>query len=522
MVIKSSRSTAAQSTWVSRKSSVKREPARPSDQGENSLIEDIAGFFNDPLGFVLYAYPWGEPGPLVEETGPDEWQTKFLAELGELLVRGATLEEAIRVAVASGHGIGKTAVIAWLVQWFMSTREFPQVVVTASTQTQLSSKTWRELAKWHRLLINRHWFNWTATKYYHVEYPETWFASAIPWSENNADAFAGTHERYVLIIYDEASAIADVIWDTTEGALTTPAALWLAFGNYTKNTGRFHQCFAGKTRSRWKPFQIDSRTAKKANQAQIAQWIEDYGVDSDFVRIRVRGVAPRSGSNQFIGQDLVDLCVKYKAQGYDALPKILSLDVARYGDNQSVSGVRQGRHFKILAKWRGLPIDQLADRFIEHIEAEEPDAIVIDGDGIGGSVVDLVKRKGFHIKAGKEILFEFHGNATPADTKMYYNRRAEVWGLARDAMKAGMELPSDPELHSDLVAPEYFFAKKGDFDVIQLESKDDMRARGVASPDNADTLVMTYSVKLAPVRRKAEAPKQVMTIGSGGQDWMGR
>jgi hypothetical protein len=113
---------------------------------EQELLEDIAGFFNDPLGFVHYAYPWGEPGPLSDETGPDEWQTGFLIGLGRQVKAGAGLSDAIRMAVASGHGVGKTAVIAWVVQWFLSTREFPQVVVTASTQSQLSTKTWRELA----------------------------------------------------------------------------------------------------------------------------------------------------------------------------------------------------------------------------------------------------------------------------------------------------------------------------------------------------------------------------------------
>ena len=215
--------------------------ATASSRIDDALIEDIAGFYADPLGFVRYAYPWGEPGLLEREPGPDEWQTSFLRKLGEKIAQGLSIEGAIRMAIASGHGIGKTALIAWLVQWFMSTREFPQIVVTASTQSQLSSKTWREVAKWHRLLINRHWFNWTATKFAHVRYPETWFAAAIPWSENNADAFAGTHEKYVLIIYDEGNAIADRIWDTTEGALTTPGAIWLAFGNYTKNTGRFNE-----------------------------------------------------------------------------------------------------------------------------------------------------------------------------------------------------------------------------------------------------------------------------------------
>jgi hypothetical protein len=413
-----------------------------------------------------------------------------------------------------------TAVIAWLVQWFMSTREFPQIVVTASTQSQLSSKTWREVAKWHRLSINRHWFNWTATKFAHVQYPETWFASAIPWSENNADAFAGTHERYVLIIYDEGNAISDRIWDTTEGALTTSGAIWLAFGNYTKNTGRFNECFAGRTRDRWERMQIDSRTARKANQAQIAQWIEDYGEDSDFVRIRVRGVAPRRGSNQFIEQSLLD--GHYKAAGYETAPKILALDVARFGDNQSVAGLRQGRKFTILSKWRGLALDQLTDRFIEVIDETQPDAIVIDGDGIGGAVVDMLRRRNYDRRNGKHILTEFHGGAPANNGSMYFNRRVEVWGLMRDALKDGAELPADPELHADLVAPEYTFVTRGGMEVIRLEGKDDMRGRGIASPDSGDAYAMTFAVRVRePLRRYEPARERAPSRELGGdRAWM--
>lgn len=487
---------------------------------EAELIEDVAGFHADPLGFVLYAYPWGEAGQLKDETGPDDWQRDVLNRIGAAVRAGATVSEAIRMAVASGHGIGKTTLIAWVIQWFLSTHEFPQVVVTASTHTQLSTKTWRELAKWHRLLICAHWFKWTATKFYHVAYPETWFASAIPWSESNADAFAGTHEKNVLIVYDEANAIADVIWETTEGALTTPGALWLVFGNYTKNTGKFSDCFAGRMRDRWIKFQIDSRTAKKANHKQIDQWIADYGEDSDFVRIRVRGIAPRSGSDQFIPQDLIDR--RYKAEGWESAPKILSLDVARFGDNQSVAGLRQGRKFSILKKWRGEAIDRLADKFAELIEEHAPDAIVVDGDGIGGAVVDLLRRRNYDRRDGKDILTEFHGGGTAHDGKMYYNRRAEVWGLMRDALKDGQEIPDDPELHADLAAPEYGFATKGGVDVIQLESKDDMRSRGIASPDSGDALAMTYAVRLrARPTRAAEPRRMMVATAEPGTNWMG-
>jgi hypothetical protein len=231
-----------------------------------------------------------------------------------------------------------------------------------------------------------------------------------------------------------------------------------------RNTGRFHECFAGRTRDRWIRMQIDSRSAKKANHKQIQQWIDDYGEDSDFVRIRVRGIAPRSGSNQFIPQDYIDQ--RYTAVGYESLLKIMSLDVARYGDNQSVVGLRQGRRFTLPAKWRGLAIDQLVSRFCELVDEHKPDAIVVDGDGIGGAVVDMLRARKYHRKSDRDILTEFHGAAAAHNPQMYYNRRAEIWGLMRNALKDGADIPDDNELKADLVAPEYGLATKAGHEVI--------------------------------------------------------
>ena len=128
----------------------------------------------------------------------------------------------------------------------MSTRPHLSGVVTANTMSQLSTKTWRELALWYKRLINRHWFKWSATKFWHVEHPETWAVHATPNSEHNSEAFAGLHAKYVLMIFDEASAIPDKIWEVAEGALTDSDTeiIWLAFGNPTRSTGRFRECFA--------------------------------------------------------------------------------------------------------------------------------------------------------------------------------------------------------------------------------------------------------------------------------------
>jgi hypothetical protein len=387
--------------------------------------------------------------------------------------------------------------------WAMSTCDDCKIVVTANTGTQLATKTVPRVEEWFRLSVTKEWWDLKATSITVRDqgHERLWRSDYIPWSENNVEAFAGLHNKgkRIVLVFDEASGIADKIWETAEGALTDEDTeiIWLAFGNPTQNTGRFRECF-GKFKHRWETFQIDSRTVEGTNKEEIAKWIEDYGEDSDFVRVRVRGEFPRAGSNQFIASDVVAACRKYRAQGYESLPKILSVDVARFGDDQTVIGLRQGRKFRILGKYRGMDTENVAQRTIEFMEREKPNATVVDGDGLGGGTVDHIKARGF-----VNGLFEFHGGATPRDPAMYYNRRTEVWGEMRNWLNDGAEIPDDPELDSDLCGPEYSVSRGRSSGSIFLEAKEDMKKRGLASPDCGDCLAMTFGVKLAPPKPKA-------------------
>lgn len=398
------------------------------------------------------------------------------------------MAEAVQVAVASGHGIGKTALVAWIIHWFISTRQNPQIVVTANTQNQLDNKTWRELARWWKISMHKEWFEWTATKFYLKASPETWFAAAIPWSEKNSEAFAGTHEEHVLLVFDEASGIADVIWEVAEGAMTTPGAMWIAFGNPTKNTGRFRECF-GKFKHRWSTKQIDSRTAKMADKTKLEEWVQDYGEDSDFVRVRVRGVFPRAGDNQFISSEDVEVCRHYVAEGYESQPMLLGVDVARFGDDRTIIRPRQGRKVFQAKKYRGLDTMEVADRVIEAIEEYDPRVAFVDGGGLGAGVIDRLKQLGY----GSKVV-DVNAGAKPLDDVKYFNLRAEMWGRMRDAVKGGMDLPADDiELVDDLIGPEYGYTAKQQ---VQLEKKADMKRRGLASPDDGDALALTFAKKV--------------------------
>lgn len=482
---------------------------------ENDLIEEIAECTHDPLQFAQCVYPWGQ-NELEISHGPYPWQREVFDHISKHLQNPATRHTPCMIAVASGHGIGKSAFISMTTDWAMSTAEDCKCVVTANTGTQLATKTVPEIHKWFRLSANSHWWDMKATSITVRDeaHARLWRMDAVPWSENNTEAFAGMHNKgkRIVLIFDEASAIADTVWEVAEGALTDEQTeiIWLAFGNPTQNTGRFRECF-GSLKHRWKTFQIDSRNVEGTNKAQIAKWIEDYGEDSDFVRIRVRGEFPRAGSAQFISADMVAACRKYRAVGYEALPKILSVDVARFGDDQTVVGWRQGRKCVILARYRGLDTVQVAERIIEWMQKEAPNATIIDGDGIGAGVVDHLKFRGF--TAG---VFEFHGGSAANDAAAYFNRRAEMWGTLRAWLGEGAEIPDDPDLAADLTSPEYGFSNKSQ---IQLERKEDMKKRGLASPDAGDMLAMTFAVTVAAPKPKAKP--EMRYRGQQEHGWMG-
>jgi len=465
---------------------------------DNSFAKHIEQFIDKPLDFVLFVFDWGV-GELEGETGPDKWQTELLTLIG---TKTLTITEAIQIAVRSGHGIGKSALIAWIILWFISTRPHPQIVVTANTSSQLDTKTWRELAKWHKLAINREWFTWTATKFHLNAHPETWFAAAIPWSKQRAQAFAGTHEKHILMLFDEASEIEDIIWETAEGAMTTEGAMWIAFGNPTQNTGRFSECFK-KYRHRWITREIDSRTAKKANITQIQKWIDDYGEDSDFVRVRVTGQEPRSGSLQFIPNDIVEAAMGRSIAKHEVIhqAKVISVDIARFGDDQSVICKRQGLMVWPLLKFRKIDSMTLASRIHQEAELWGADGILLDMGNIGAAVYDYLT-----VKLGRKDVIGVWFGSTATNDKKYFNKRAEMWGDVLEALNAGLCLPEDKELRDDLISPQYGFDNK---ERIQLEKKEDMKSRGIASPDSGDAVAISYAQVILPKSKKPKTSKDI-------------
>lgn len=488
-----------------------------------AFAEALIEYADDPYGFVMWAFPWGVEGTELEtETGPDEWQIEEQDALRDHLKAGTPLP--FRSTTASGHGIGKSAETSFLILWAGMTAVDTKGIVTANSDTQLRTKTWAELAKWWSLLCLQHpiaatLFEVTATGFRSIARPMTWRIDAIPNNPRNPAAFAGAHNagKRLIFIVDEASEIEDVIWDVIEGAMTDKDTeiLLLVYGNPTKNIGRFKEVTAGRLAHGWRHKQIDSRKVKRTNKEVIQSWVDAWGEDSDFVRIRVRGVFPRVGTMQLIPTDLVAEARKRVPQHIPSDPLVAGLDIARFGDDASVLRARRGRDAASIPKkeWRGIDLMTLASDVALWCAEYKPDALFVDIGGLGAGVYDrliqLRVRNVFPVNFGGKARMAFMNGveARVAD------HGAAMWVNTLAWLPLGALPPDDDQLETDLTSREYGFTADG---AIRLESKKDMKKRGLASPDNADALVLTFAMPVTP-RRIATSASDLAAVMAGGQ-----
>jgi len=271
--------------------------------------------------------------------------------------------------------------------------------------------------------------------------------------------------------------------------MTTEGAIWFCFGNPTKNTGPFRECF-GRFSHRWNTKHIDSRTAKMTDKKLIQEWIDDYGIDSDFVKVRVLGQFPSAGDMQFIPSESARAAAERPDLGaYGSI--VMGLDVARFGDDRTVFAFRQGRDGRTIPaqRYRSLDLMETASRAAQAMDRYNVTTCFIDGVGVGGGVIDRLRQMGY----GHRII-EVNAGGKAKDAKRFLNKRAEMWSDMRDWLETAI-IPNEAELIQDLCGLEY------QFDVnqrLQLEKKSDMKKRGLASPDWADALALTFAQPVAP------------------------
>lgn len=480
--------------------------AREKNADDDRLIELAAQCRFDPDAWSLLAWDWGN-GALANVQGPRDWQRKINQMIRDHLSDPASRYDPLWISVASGHGIGKSAEMGMISNWAMSCWSDAMLVMTANTDTQMRTKTAPEVGKWFRSSITSQWFDIQATsiKARDKERADKWRLDFIPWSEHNTEAFAGLHnlEKIIVLMFDEASKIHDKVWEVAEGAMTdeNTIIIWIVFGNPTRNSGRFRECFR-RFKHRWRHLQVDSRTVEGTNKKLIARWAKDHGEDSDFFKIRVRGQFPAQSAMQYISADDVDLARKrhLRPEQYSFAPVIIGVDPAWTGDDKLEIMLRQGLYTKSLASLPRNDNDVEVANLIARLEDEyRADAVFVDA-GYGTGIVSAGQVMGRTWR-----LIWFSGKTIDPG---FLNKRAEMWGGMKACIKAGMAIdPADEDLYQDLIGPETCPRLDGK---IQLESKEDMKLRGLPSPNKGDALALTFA---EPVGKKPENMGQA-TLGA--------
>ncbi|MGG3839663.1 phage terminase large subunit [Paenibacillus thiaminolyticus] len=437
---------------------------------------------------------WDDPNAFVEDilrAEPDEWQASVLYDIAHHPL----------VSVRSGQGVGKTSLEAWVVIWFLCCRPNPKVVCTAPTRQQLHDVLWAEVAKWLEGSMVKNLLKWTKTKIYMIGHEERWFATAR--TATKPENMQGFHEDYMLFIVDEASGVADPIMEAIDGTLSGPENKLLMCGNPTRTSGYFYRSHH-QNRADFRTHKVSSRDSKRTNRKNIERLEKQYGKDSDVVRVRVEGEFPKSEPDTFIALELAEAAamreVYLREDGEldipEAEPLEIGVDVARFGDDETVIVPRIGLMVPFIRTYTKKDTMETAGWVINlakelMLKYGRPRCTVkIDDDGVGGGVTDrvreVVREEGLYI-----YVIDCHNGGKADDPDHYDNWGTEAWARVRDLLQAGdIQIPNDEDLIAQLSTRKYTVTSKGR---IILESKKDMKKRGLRSPDRADALVLAFA-----------------------------
>lgn len=419
-----------------------------------------------------------------------------------------------RVSIKSGHGTGKSSGAAFLVWWFLCCYPHSRVPITAPTSAQLEDVLWAEISLWgHKLPeIFRSMFEIGAGKIYHKAHPKTWFAVARTSRRENPDALQGFHGKNLLFIVDEASGVPPEIFLPVEGALTGDTNKILIQGNPTKTNGYLYDSQT-KFRERWHCLTFNSEESPIVSREYIETMASQYGTDSDHYRVRVLGQFPRASSSQFISTEPVDQAMDLNLgkESYHHYPIFIGADPARFGDDSSVIIRRQGPKVWPPIKFHGIDTMEFVGHVVDQCRLHRAKMVFVDAVGIGAGVADRLKQLVEQGQLQTQVV-EVQSGMGASDPKMYANIRAQMWGYMRDWLRGQVDLPKDDKMRSDLTSIEYGFNGKMQ---IQLERKEDMKNRGLESPDTADALALTFAPAVF-TGKASRTKKQVIRKSSLG------
>jgi phage terminase large subunit len=433
----------------------------------DELTYIVTTYRDDPVGFAQN----------VLGVEPDKWQKTVLQWVAD----GER-----RISIRAGHGVGKSSCCSWLLIW-NAVCFFPQKsVVTAPTSGQLFDALFSEVKFWINRLPEpiKELFDMTSEKITLRSSPEASFISARTSSADRPEALAGIHSDRVLLIVDEASAVPEAVFESAAGSMSGHSAATLLIGNPTRNSGLFFRTHH-ELSNEWKTMHVSCLDSPRVAKDFVDQIRSTYGETSNAFRVRVLGEFALSEDDTLIPAELVDAAMSRDIAINEREPLVYGLDVARFGNDRSVLCKRRGNVVTEFKTWQGLDLMQLTGHVVNEAEVDKPAEICVDSIGLGSGVADRLRELGYTVR-------DVNVSESPAfkNTKAA-KLRDELWLSVKEWLgQRACKLPRHDDLRAELCAPTYTFTSSG---ALKVEGKQEMKKRGMRSPDLADALCLSFS-----------------------------
>jgi phage terminase large subunit len=434
---------------------------------------------------------------------PEAWQQEALR----------SIVTSDRLAVKSGHGVGKTTMLAWIILWWLTTRSNGvKVAVTANTAHQLSDVLWSELGRWRDAMkMGKGDIEIKSDKVLLRGKPDS-FAVARTSRREQPEALQGFHANHMLFVVDEASGVPDNVFEVGQGAMSSLGAKTILTGNPTRSTGYFYDCFHGSASDRWTKMTVSCSDSTRVNPDFITDMATQYGEESNTYRVRVQGEFPLGDDDTVIQRHLAEAAAKRDVDPSESAPIVWGLDPARFGMDRTALCKRQGNAVLDIRSWSGLDLMETCGRIKAEYDMVRTDArpqeICIDSIGIGSGLVDRALELGLPARGVNVAESSAMGDR-------FMRLRDELWWSAREWLEErNCVIPDDDVLINELCLPRYAYTSAGK---IKIESKDESKKRyGGKSPDLADSLILTFASAQSSITGKGygwSRPIEYATMG---------
>lgn len=487
-------------------------------------LSDIAEHYKyDFMGWLLTAFDW-ENDPELQRVkllddglnkqgfnwGPDKWTFPIIQDMNSHMRNvdfyGKKTKKQVPsfwASVRSGHAIGKTTMTAWLILFFLSTRTNTIGFVTATSIKQVDTNIFKEVRIWLEKCLYKHWFKVTnSLQDLYIQDIRKGARSKIRGvNPSDPQSVTGLHNASgsILLIVDEASSSSRELFQALYNSTKTGESFLFAFGNPMKNSGEFYDQHTKSERMR--TYKVSSLEAQTNNQAENQKIIEEFGMDSDYVRMRLLGEFPSSGEAQLISTTAIEsMTCKERIRNarqtrtYTQHPCIFGVDVAGSGADMSVIAMRQGSRVEILFESPTANFEEIVEKIIEFGKLHKVDRVFFDIGGVGFGMKDMLRIKGFENAQGIDF---GQGADNPSS---HLNKRSEIF------YRMKMWAMYDDKPYIENTKHETIQKILSELKAIQIAHRDDQKTQIIPkklikkdigrSPDYADAIALTFSKKV--------------------------